>query len=261
MTRHRASGSGDEETEHHAGPHSRGSGAQPTRAPSAENPLRPLPFPADRALGQLLRRTSVTGRRPHEGASESGEPLAEARGTVPLAGEEILTLNVNRDAARDLSPLAALRPDALQALDLSDTAVDDAGLVHLQGLTGLQALDLSVTAIGDAGPAFLAALPSLRILNPAYTHVGDLGLAHLRRLIALEDLDLSDTDVGDEGLVHLQALRSLHRLNLSGARSVWKPWLQRREASGTGLPGAQPGGECAGALWSEHWSSASRRGA
>jgi hypothetical protein len=43
----------------------------------------------------------------------------------------------------------------LQILDLRETRVTDAGLVHLKGLTSLQAVYLDVTEVSDAGVADL----------------------------------------------------------------------------------------------------------
>lgn len=54
---------------------------------------------------------------------------------------------------------------SLRELDLSDTAVGDAGMAHLRPLAGLESLNLSYSAVGDDGLRALRALPSLRNLN------------------------------------------------------------------------------------------------
>jgi len=112
----------------------------------------------------------------------------------------------------------------VQSLDLSDTQVSDAGLVHLQGLSALQSLDLSDTQVSDAGLVHLQGLSALQSLNLMNTQVSDTGLAHLQGLSALQSLNLSNapqtlfsfhTSVSDAGLIHLQGLNTLQSLNLS----------------------------------------------
>ena len=66
--------------------------------------------------------------------------------------------------------------------------VVDAGLAHLETLTGLIWLQLSGTQVTDAGLVHLHELKSLRELDVGDTEVTDTGLAELKR--ALPDLKI-----------------------------------------------------------------------
>jgi hypothetical protein len=125
------------------------------------------------------------------------------------------------------------RLSRLERLDLSNSAVTDAGLVHLEGLTHLHTLELVGTDVGDAGLANLKGLTRLRILRLDQTRVGDAGLAHLKGLTGLERLSVSYTQVSNSGLRHLKGLTGLRSLDLrntqvtdAGVRefqqSMWK---------------------------------------
>ena len=67
----------------------------------------------------------------------------------------------------------------------------DAGLAHLQGLTGLQRLHLSPTLkITDAGLDSLALDDGSAMFDLDITQVTDAGLAHLQGLASLQELSL-----------------------------------------------------------------------
>jgi hypothetical protein len=68
----------------------------------------------------------------------------------------------------------------VKAVDLSDTAVTDADLVHLSSLRGLQKVNLRHTAISDNS------------------------VPHLLCIEGLEDIGLSDTKVTDAGIRRLK---------------------------------------------------------
>lgn len=65
-------------------------------------------------------------------------------------------------------------------LNLAGTAVTDAGLQHLSGLTNLEWLDLSGTAIGDGGLQHLSGLKNLQHLDLSRTRVGDTEIERFR---------------------------------------------------------------------------------
>jgi curved DNA-binding protein CbpA len=94
------------------------------------------------------------------------------------------------DGARDLAPLRTLAPDRLYALHAGHSAVDDAQLRHLHGLTGLQFLDLTATNVTDAGLIHLLGLERLESLSLWRTGVSDRGLELLGRLETLRSLGL-----------------------------------------------------------------------
>ena len=103
----------------------------------------------------------------------------------------------------------------LQFLSLDDTKVTDAGLVHVKDLQGLERLYLVNTQVTDAGLVHLKNLKGLRWLALNETQVTDAGLAHVKDLKGLERLYLANTQVTDAGLVHLNDLKALQLLQLT----------------------------------------------
>jgi hypothetical protein len=89
-------------------------------------------------------------------------------------------------------------------LYLSGTDVTDSGLVHLQKLDSLSELHLGSTQITDDGLVHLKALTDLRTLDLRYTGITDSGLQHLQGLAGLQSLVLVRTQVTDEGVKRLQ---------------------------------------------------------
>jgi len=99
----------------------------------------------------------------------------------------------------------------LDSLRLTGTAVTDAGLVHLKGLTALRDLQLGNTRITDAGLAQLTGLTDLRQLLLFNTPITDAGLAHLKDLPRLVVLDVSGTKVTDDGVIELERFTDVKR--------------------------------------------------
>jgi len=115
----------------------------------------------------------------------------------------------------ELAPIGQLT--RLELLKLRGaTAVTDAGLENLTGMTLLQNLNLMGTPVTDAGLMYLQGRSSLRFLNLRFTPVTDAGLAHLKGLPGMTTLWLADTRVTDAGLAYLKGLSGLERLNLTG---------------------------------------------
>ncbi len=131
----------------------------------------------------------------------------------------------------------------LERLDLSKTAITDAGLKRLRELPALTELKLSYTDVTDAALADLRKFKSLRRLDLEGTQITDAGLRHLgdlqsltqlnlvivasitdgglkeiARLRNLVDLDLTYSSITDVGLAELRELKELRRLNLRGTR-------------------------------------------
>jgi uncharacterized membrane protein len=106
----------------------------------------------------------------------------------------------------DLSLLAGLEP-SLVWLDLSRSAITDAGLATLAGFTRLRRLRLDNTAVTDAGLAHLVSLGELRSLNLYGTAVTDDVVAHLTAMPALERVYLWSTQVSRAGGDALRAAR------------------------------------------------------
>ena len=142
----------------------------------------------------------------------------------------------------------------MEHINLSQTAVTDAGIVHLKGMTKLQLLIVNGTKVTDAGIADLKkALPKLEVekltpvqekandeINKAggilHTNVGatvsvdfrgaaitDAKLAELKPFLevwkySLKELNFLNSEISDTGLIHLKGLTGLKRLKLSGAK-------------------------------------------
>jgi hypothetical protein len=103
-------------------------------------------------------------------------------------------------------------------LDVSDTRVTDAGLVHLKPMTALTYLWLSNTPVTDTGLAQLEGLTSLQLFHLNGTKVGDAGLVHLKPMTALTELGLGATQVSNTGLATLRTLTNLTNLDLSDTK-------------------------------------------
>lgn len=112
----------------------------------------------------------------------------------------------------------------LYFLDVSSTGVTDCGLVHLKCLTKLEQLLLYKTRISDSGLAHLSGLTKLRALYLYETKVSDAGLVYLRNLGNLKKLSLDGTEVTDAGLAHLKSLTGLSTL-----------WLRNTDVTSEGV--------------------------
>jgi internalin A len=97
-------------------------------------------------------------------------------------------------------------------ISLRGTHVTDADLESLKQLKSLQILNLSQTAITDAGLKPIASLPNLRNLILPVS-ITDAGLVHLKGLRNLKILLLNGTKVTDAGLRDIQ--QALPRARIS----------------------------------------------
>lgn len=126
--------------------------------------------------------------------------------------------NIAINGATSLAPLRTLAPDRLFALHAAGSAVHDAELVNLQGMTELRQLDLARTALTDAGLLHLQGLDSLEVLDVWDTGITDAGLAIIGRLPSLRHLGLGGTAITDAGLASIAGLAKLRVLQLWGTR-------------------------------------------
>lgn len=194
-----------------------GSGAQPND-PSLRA-ARHVTFPADRSVGTLY----VRDQRPAAGAWEAPfdpslwEEFGPARAEVGVPDGKELGLKVAYETSDDLSAVASLELDALQAVSLARTRATDENLGQLAGRPLLD-LNLAGTGVGDAGMAYIESMTTLQTLDLWGTLVSDRGLAALGGLRSLRTLDLWGTRVSDAGLVHLEGLQSLARIYVPGPR-------------------------------------------
>ena len=186
-----------------------------------EGSPRVIHFPKNRPVGFVF----VGRLRPIDPFWWQGwQPVAPARGDVQVPTDKDVRLSVSADASRDISWLAALRPEDIQVLSFGGEAkknIDDAALVHLRKLTGLKLLNLDGSQIRGPGLEHLWGLPLLQTLMLRRTGLSDDGLKYLGGLRSPRMLYLSDTKLSDNGLVHLAGLHKLeslilYRCNITG---------------------------------------------
>jgi hypothetical protein len=114
-------------------------------------------------------------------------------------------------------------------VNLFNCSHNNAGMVHLKGLTKLNYLTLPKHA--TAGFEHLEGLTSLESLKLLFTQITDADLVHLKGLTKLQRLDLSYTEITDAGLAELQ--KALPNCEI---RAVW-----RGECSNTNFEDKTPG--------------------
>lgn len=104
----------------------------------------------------------------------------------------------------------------LQSLDLADTDLSDAGMVHLAKFTKLRSLSLFYCNITNTGLRHISQLTRLEALNLDSREIGDDGLWHLRNLKNLKSLDIFSGRITDGGCLHISRIKSLESLELCG---------------------------------------------
>ncbi len=118
----------------------------------------------------------------------------------------------------------------VQAFNLRNAHINDAGLRPLARLSKLRALSLSEVRITDAGLKGLSDMPALESLGLADTAIAGPGLQHLKGLPNLKALDLAETDLTDDGLANVNALAESHH-----AAALRCPRHRRRTRTPQGL--------------------------
>jgi hypothetical protein len=106
----------------------------------------------------------------------------------------------------------------LANLDLSSRPITDAGLKSLGKSTALQELYLFDAKITDAGFAQVKEFPNLEVVGVSGTQVTGAGLVHVKGLKNLRVLSLSKCDIKDDGLAHLEKMPILGVLSLDGTK-------------------------------------------
>jgi Leucine-rich repeat (LRR) protein len=203
--------------------------------------IRTVHFPEDLSLGRLQLRDATLS--PTIASYLEGENFGKAQGEVVVPPGKHLALYLGRDGARDLSPLAKLKPDDLQLLAITNwEEVKDEDLVHLEGLTGLTwlvlewngytgsglvhlknmknlvKLKVGGTSLTDEGIAHLSGLTSLQFFSAYGRGISDSSLEHIRAFTNLKSLWLTETSVTDAGTEIIGELKSLEGLSLANTR-------------------------------------------
>ncbi len=165
----------------------------PVEAPVAPPPTKKAPAPnapSEKLLNALRERGATAG------------PLARDTSDIEVS----FGLLGAKAGDADLALLDGLQP-WLVALDLSRTAVTDAGLARLADFRRLVRLRLDNTSLGDEALVHVARLGQLEVLNLYGTNVGDAGLARLAELSKLRKVFVWETAVTDAGVEALLAAR------------------------------------------------------
>jgi serine/threonine protein kinase/Leucine-rich repeat (LRR) protein len=134
----------------------------------------------------------------------------QAAKDLPATAFVVVMVGLSHYRADDAGLVHLMGLTNLARLDLRyNPKVSGAGLVHLKGLTNLTELRLTDTPVSDAGLVHLKGLTNLKLLWLVGSPVSDAGLEHLKGLTNLTSLDLSFTRVSDAGLVHVEGLTNL----------------------------------------------------
>jgi RNA polymerase sigma factor (sigma-70 family) len=127
---------------------------------------------------------------------------------VKLGGRverDVVSINLVATAVTDddLKMLSAF--PSLQTVHLHHNQIGDAGVANMQGLKNLTTLDLFDTRVTDAGLVHLAEwMPYLQWLDLNDTKITDAGLRHLKGLKHLRRLDVRKTNVTEAGVEELR---------------------------------------------------------
>ena len=196
-----------------------GCGGSPTA--DSDDQLLPMDNPTS-AKAELKRRQLPPGIKFSErfGAlletNDQDEVISlQATWTSGMTTSLKLTDELMLDLVKEMSKL--------QELELAHTAVTDAGLVHLKGLTNLQSLGIGGfgSKITDSGLVHLKGLTNLQTLNLfGCPKITDAGLVHLKGLTNLQTLGLYSIQITDAGLVHLKGLTKLRHLGLNNCWQI-----------------------------------------
>ena len=178
--------------------------------------LRPLVVLLERILPALTAEAEISTNEDEirllaRLGSQKGEIEADEAAMIGKV------FQLNDLTARDLSDVGlacvAGRTDII-SLNLRDTKITDAGLMHLTTLSGLKRLHLERTAISDDGIEHLAGLKNLEYLNLYATKITDASLGYLKELESLIHLFIWETDISDDGARRLQT--ALPNLKITG---------------------------------------------
>ncbi|MCI0699848.1 MAG: hypothetical protein L0241_02020 [Planctomycetia bacterium] len=112
-------------------------------------------------------------------------------------------LDLSDSPANDQTVKVINQCQELTRLRVGGTKITDTGVQALMGQK-LKALDLSVTAVTDAGLSKLSTLLSLNVLMLTGCNITDAGLLHLKECRKLEHLDVAETKVSKKGIEMLK---------------------------------------------------------
>ena len=129
-----------------------------------------------------------------------------------------VSLQSKKFADDDLKHLTVLRH--VEDVNLYETPITDAGLVHLRRITTLRRLNLGFCRkLTDRGIKQLKPLENLEFLNLGFCRqVTDDGFATLKHFKQLKTVNLSITSIADDGLKFVAHLKHLENLDLDNTQ-------------------------------------------
>lgn len=116
-------------------------------------------------------------------------------GNNPLKGQGGRNDRVTDDWLRRLPEYTTLR-----RIDLSNCAIQGAGLQHIAAITALREINLTLSPVADDALKHLAGLTELRMIGLASTQCTGTGFSHLKGLHKLESVNFHFTPLNDAGL-------------------------------------------------------------
>jgi Leucine-rich repeat (LRR) protein len=157
--------------------------------------------------------------------SLSGRGITD-QNVAPLVGcAGVEAINIREHALTDAGLAFLAGMTNLRVFELNNTfeapvppRITGSGFVHLRKATGLQKVHVHGGPVGDAACENLSANKELTDLTIEGTRITDAGVKHLRELTALRWLSLPDNPLGDGGLAQLETLTKLELLDLSQTR-------------------------------------------
>ena len=176
----------------------------------ASGTLRLLSFPAKQSIGSVCVVTSLV---PGRLVPNNDKWICQAQGIVQVPKHTLVLLKIFPQAIGSLTFLKQLKGDDLQAIDLANSDLTDAGMENLKGLTGLVSVSLNCTDVSDRGLLYLP--KSVRNLELMETCVQGKGLA---RFSELWRLLLKVSDHTDGGMKYIAPMKSLRNLVLNRTR-------------------------------------------
>jgi len=129
----------------------------------------------------------------------------------------------------DLEALTALTQ--IRRLNLMQTGIGDAGMVHVGKMHSLENLMLMGTQITDAGMSNLTGLSELKQLYLEGTKVSGEGVANLKDLPKLRTLNLEGTNVDDKVIPLLASFPSLDELHVGRFQSNANQFARQNRAA------------------------------
>ncbi len=176
-------------------------------------PVQPPPVVDDPAIVMAILTRSA-------GATLTDQDIARAT-KLPSILEELKTLNISGSAVTDAG-IRMLSPfTALTQLNLASLRINGAGLDGLQPLDNLREMSMvSLQMESSAGWEHLGKLTQVETLNLTLTNITDAEIPVLLKMTGLKDLNIGSTSITDAGLAQLVVMENLQILRMEGTRKI-----------------------------------------